>query len=193
MDDCKRCRGTGRIPDYLGGGGGETCQDCGGSGKSAVVPAPPGGWPLRVTLGLYATADGIRAALREAGIIISGHADELLGRIPLSEKRREVELVPVLDRDLGFDGSYTTRELLDRAVERGYGICPPEVSPLARLAYSGDEQFVVAMEPVFDSDGDPYVFGLNRGGGDLWLDARYASLDSQWLPSWCWLLVRRGP
>ncbi|MEA3249819.1 MAG: hypothetical protein U9Q03_05725 [Patescibacteria group bacterium] len=155
-------------------------------------PWPESAWPLKVTLGQFA-ADEIRTALKRADVNVSGWADDLIGRIGLSDEARGLELVPVLDRDLGFDEAYTTRELLDRAIEHGYGTCPPEAGPLARLVYSGHEWLLVAMEPVTGSDGGPRVFRLNRRDDGLWLYANDADPDSRWSPGSRWLLVRREP
>jgi len=101
--------------------------------------------------------------------VFGGHqvsfcAEELLNGLQRSDRRGQLELVVVTDHSLGLRGEYSLQQLLDRAKERGFGTCPPEVGPLARLAFREElgEEIFVGMEPAYDDDGLPGLFVLAR-------------------------------
>jgi len=158
-------------------------------------PAPEGGMRFDLTIGGM-TAEQLKESLDEKKINISSYARSMLRNKkefidPVTEREKKrggvvaetLHLVRLRVRDLGFTSPPTTTELFARAKERGLDLCPPEAGPYLRLA---DEDqplgtgYLIGMEPVTDSDGNPSVFSLGRGGGGLWLYYYWAFPDDRW-------------
>ena len=95
----------------------------------------------------------------------------------------EIQLARVKVKDLGFTEMPTTTKLFARVKEVG-SLCPAEVGPHLRLAMKDQPKgdwFSVAMEPITDSDGYPYVFFIYRDGdGRRWLNTHCAYPDDRW-------------
>ncbi|HEY9586269.1 MAG TPA: hypothetical protein VJJ27_01345 [Candidatus Paceibacterota bacterium] len=142
------------------------------------------------------TADDFRSALKQAGYLVGGWANDILGKPAFSVAGdvSEVDLVNVSVAELGFANGAMRKEIYDRAMELGLGLCPSEVGPQLRLQYKDQpngEWLIVAMEPIADSDGDLGVFDLGHDGNGVWLNRHRGHPDSGWDAGNRFLFVRR--
>lgn len=121
-------------------------------------------------------------AIKDVDMYISSYANELLDKLP-EAKKEDIGLVCMSVRELGFTEYPTTTELFARIKEIGE-LCPGEVGPALRLAYTDQppgKWVYLAMEPITDSVGDPSVFRVKRDSdGEQWLDASWAGPGGQW-------------
>lgn len=112
--------------------------------------------------------------LEEQDIYTSTYAKELIEKMP-EERIEKVDLVKLTVKELGFTASAKWKEILSKAQELGYEMCPPEVGPI--LALNWDDQpkgtwAYIGVEPITDSDGYPLVFFVERhDDGKSWLYA----------------------
>ena len=100
-----------------------------------------------------------------------------------SPKAQSVDFVLASPQDLGFTKMTTTDELYARAKVLGLDLCEAEDGLTIRKLYSDQpdgEVIWIAMKQITDSDGHPYVFGLGRVGGSVWLSGRLARPSGQW-------------
>ena len=121
------------------------------------------------------TADDFRSAHKRADMKIGDYANDMLGKsaFTASETEQQVELVVASVAELGFKKGARFDQICGRARELGLELCPNEVGPQLRLQYTDqpmNEWLLVAMEPIFDSDGYRSGWRVGRGGGGLWLD-----------------------
>lgn len=107
----------------------------------------------------------------------------------VSEKKEQAHFVKLRVADLGFPDGATTVEIYQKAEELGLEICPPEIGPRIRLDYEqifqkaqpAREYFLIAMKQIFDTYGDPHVFGISRDGdGKAWLSDGWAGPGDRW-------------
>jgi len=149
----------------------------------------------RIWLGKFSSADEIRAALKGHDTPYSG-VEELIDNISLVSTRdeQEVELVALTRRELGLDQWGTFDDVIAAIESKDcYDICQQECGPRARLAYSGDQNLVVVMEPVKDSRGEPFAFALQRHYSAHVLSCLHVGPDER-LPLGAYrFVVRRKP
>jgi hypothetical protein len=146
-----------------------------------------------VRLGTRKTPDAYRKSIKKAGRRIGAWGDDILGRISCSQKEIDLDLVAVSVGDLGFKGSARYADICTRAIELGLGLCPAEVGPALRLQYGDQpsgEWLRVAMEAITDRIGDRDIFRVERGSGDLWLDADRGNPDCVWGAEYRFVFVR---
>ena len=141
------------------------------------------------------TADDFRRALKDDGFNISDWASDILGKpaFKAADEDTEVDLVKVTVAELGFKNGARHNQIYERAKELGLGLCPPEVGPQLRLQYQDQpngEWILVAMEPIVDSDGYPYVFSVKHHDSGLWLSSRWGDPDDFWYPGHRWVFCR---
>ena len=140
----------------------------------------------------FRTADDFRKALKGNGFNIGDWANDILGKpaFMVATEETEVDLVKVTVAELGFKKGARRNQIYERARDLGLELCPPEVGPQLRLQYQDQpngEWILVAMEPIVDSDGAPFVFSVVRHASELWLDSRWRypyyfwSAASQWV------------
>lgn len=113
---------------------------------------------------------------------ISSYAQELIDKMEIS-KKQNVDLVVLTPRDLGLTGYPTTTEVFEAAKAQGYELCPADVGPALRVAYTDqplNEWLSIAMEPITGSDGFPFVFRVARDSDGSWLYARWARPGLEW-------------
>ena len=132
----------------------------------------------KIKLGTFKNIGEIRKILKKSNVNVSDWASDILGRVILSDKEEEFDLVNVSPAELGLKGNVSRKEVYNQAIINGLELCPAEVGPLAVLQFGsqfkGVEWFVIAMKPVTDSDGDQGEFSVRRySGGELWLDIDY--------------------
>jgi|GEM_PF-2652368 len=136
----------------------------------------------------------------EARFSVGDWAKDLMKRpaFTTQDAEEEIETIILTPADFGYERQPTTTELLDptRLAEwskqnaarlpEGYVVelLPAEVGPHIRDQYKDQpkgEVLWMAMERITDSDGDPDVFRVRRGGdGTQWLCTCSADPGSQW-------------
>lgn len=98
----------------------------------------------------------------------------------------EFDLVFVSVAGLGFKGSMTRTRIYARAEELGLSLCHPEIGPQLRLQYLDQpkgEHLIIAMEPIYSSDGVPLVFEVGATDeviGKFWLSAEVQHRSRLW-------------
>lgn len=126
-------------------------------------------------------------------IYISSYAKDMLNNPEffVSEQKEQFQFIKIKVKDLGFPGGATVREIYEKAEDLGLELCPPETGPIMRLDYEKifqkeqprEEYFRIAMKQISGSDGDPDVFGVDRGDdGESWLHDAWAEPDDWWEP-----------
>ncbi|PIR46211.1 MAG: hypothetical protein COV07_04565 [Candidatus Vogelbacteria bacterium CG10_big_fil_rev_8_21_14_0_10_45_14] len=132
-----------------------------------------------------------REELDKQKINVSPWSDFLLKSEDFKNESRAErhDLIRLSVKDLGFPDGATTAEIFGtkekdfkdgKAYELGLDLCPPDVGPALRLAYSGTERFWIALKPISDRYDNPLVFSLSSDESGLWLDAYYANPGSRW-------------
>ena len=117
-----------------------------------------------VTLGLKKSPKDYRKAIKKDGCRIGDYAGQILNKTEVSQTEVEVDLVVVTVGELGFKDGARRDVLYARAIELGLQLCPAEVGPALRLLYKDQprgEWLRIGMEPITDSDGFPFVFGVD--------------------------------
>lgn len=121
--------------------------------------------------------------LEKENYFVSNYVKDLIEKMPLSGKIEKIDVCKMTLFEMGFTEQPTWVQILEKVRELG-DLCPPEVGPLLRLADTEQAKgswYYVAMEPITDSGGNPFVFGVGRdGGGESWLDAGWVSPDGEW-------------
>jgi hypothetical protein len=126
-----------------------------------------------IKLGLHKTPDEYRKALKKAGSLIVGQADEMLNKTPYAQRETSINLVNIFPCALRLINGGTFKELCIRAVEMGFELCPAEAGPALRLAYNDqpeDEWLRVASEPITTSRDGRAIFIVGCGSDGLWLE-----------------------
>lgn len=121
--------------------------------------------------------------LEKKGYKVSNWANQILEKVKFSKEKKIIDLEIVTVSDLGFNGWTSYKDIIDKAKEMGYELCPAEIGPLLRMEYTDqplNEWLYIAMEPIAGSSGDPRVFHVGRIGGGSWLVALSAYGDDRW-------------
>ena len=140
-----------------------------------------------ITLGTHKSASALLTALGSTGYRVSDWARDLMNQsaFTLAKKKVEVNLVRVTVKELGFPKGATRKEIYDRAAELGLKLCPAEVGPALRLAYTDQpmgEWLLIAMNPITDSGGFPRLFRVDHDRDGLWLHTRWSDPVYVWNP-----------
>ena len=138
-----------------------------------------------ITLGLQKSAEDYKKSLESNGFQISGYACQILKKILVSQTEIMLDLVILTVAELGFKRGTTFQQICSRAKELGLELCPAEVGPALRLAYSDQpcgEWLRITMEPIPDSGGRSDVFSVDRDGGERWLDTDWFGSGGVWAP-----------
>lgn len=140
---------------------------------------------MTTTLTLGKSAAYYRKEFKKKGIYVGTWADDLLGKMPsIGTKKESIELVKLKVSDLGFTKPTKWADILVKAQEQGYDLCPPEVGPALRLDDTDQEKgtwYYIGMEPITDSNGHPDVFFVERlDDGRPWLYARWVLPGHGW-------------
>ena len=126
------------------------------------------------------TPEQAETKLKEKLIYLTDWGKDILYKTEFSKKQEKYELVRFTVGQLGFLDGATTNEIFTKAQELGLSLCPAEVGPQLRLAYSDQEYFWIAMKPIADRVGRPFVFYLVSDGTRLYLDANDAKPSVRW-------------
>ena len=152
--------------------------------------------------------ESAKEALKDKNIYVSDWAKDILSETKFSPEKREYELVRFTVADLGFPRGATTAEIIGtkndkddngqpapftrgRMTELGLYLCPAEVGPQLRLHSSNQYWMLIAMKPIFDSDGFPRVFRLSYFDDLLELGARYGGPGGRWSSGSHWVFSAR--
>lgn len=128
-----------------------------------------------IKLGMFKDTNKICEALKSSRLRISEYASDIMDKsdFTVEKTEKEVELVNVSVAEMGFKNGALYTKILNRAIELGLELCPPEAGPQLRLQYKDqpkNDWVMVAMEPIVDSAGDFCMFRVGRDGdGDQWL------------------------
>ncbi len=138
-----------------------------------------------IKLGMHKDVDEIRKSLKTNRCNTGNRADDILGKIKISETEEEVNLVVTTVKELGFKNDACYADICKRAHELGLELCPAEVGPQLRLWYKNQpkcEWLVIAMEAISASDGNLLVFLVGRydGSGGSWLDSCHGYANYVW-------------
>ncbi len=128
--------------------------------------------------------------MRQKNIYISLYVDDLLKSkdFETSSALESTDLVRLTVEDLGFPQGATTDHIYAKATELGLDLCPDlalhpapaDGGTRLRLAYTGTDWMYIAMKQITGRDGNPRVFILDEGGGELRLGAGRAGPDRRW-------------
>jgi hypothetical protein len=160
---------------------------------TVTVPGEFATWKT-ITIGTQKLVKDLTKALSSNGFRISDWTGDVLKKITLAGAETEIELVLVLVADLGFTEATRRDAIYDRAKELGLDLAPAEVGPQLRLAYEYQprgEWMLMAMDPITDSAGDPWVFLVGRGDDGPGLHSRRGDPDGLWNPDSRWVFARR--
>ena len=141
------------------------------------------------------TADDFRKTLKDNGFNISDSASDILRKpaFTAAVEETEIDLVKVTVGELGFKKGARRDQIYERAKELGLELCPLEVGPQLRLQYQDQpngEWILVAMEPIFDSDGSPWLFFVERGDSGRWLSGSWGDPGGFWRADDQWAFCR---
>ncbi|MFY9493348.1 MAG: hypothetical protein WAP55_02645 [Minisyncoccia bacterium] len=129
------------------------------------------------------SAEQLISEMEAAGINISDYTKSMLKNrefVP-GKNPEEATLIRLTVADLGLKSSTTTDQIYERAQILGLELCPADTGPNYCLKYRNqplnqplDEWIYMGMKQITGSDGHPSVFALDRDGGSLWLNDRWA-------------------
>jgi hypothetical protein len=134
--------------------------------------ADPPSWKT-VSLGTFATADGLLATLEIAHITVGDLANEALHRpsFAMARSKFDLEVVILSAAQLGVGEKGGLRsDILARSQRLGLDLCPPEAAVQLRLQYLDQplgEFLDVAMGPIATYSGQLVSFSLGNGGAGL--------------------------
>ena len=142
---------------------------------TSVAPSRFQVWKT-ITLGNYPSVADIRSALKHGRFLILDWSSSTLDKIPLASQATAIDLVKVTSAQLDFPNGATNEEIYAAAKQRGLDLCPAEVGPQLRLAYTDQpmkERLNVGMEPITGLDGHPTVFSVEHNADGLWLSGNW--------------------
>lgn len=192
--------GTGvliRIADRLGP---ELADNWANNGRTmeqaffrALVPAGNKLIWRTIKLGTHKDTDSLRKALESGGYDYYDAIDILVRpAFKVVEEERDISLVVVSGKELGFTGYVALADIQKRALELGLELCPAEVGPQLRLQYKEQpqgENLNIAMEPIADWDGSLYFFRVENEGSKPLLASRDAGPSYSWDSKFLWVFV----
>ena len=139
-----------------------------------------------IKLGGFKNVSDLKNALLQNGFKIGDWANDVMqsAEFSLARDEREVNLVRVSGRSLGFTEATHRDDVYARALIMGLSLCPLEVGPHLRLALLTQphlESLQIGMEPQKDSEGHQSEFrvvhahdcqlflaGDHRHPSDIW-------------------------
>lgn len=136
---------------------------------------------------VYESGSRLCSAIMDRGFRLGKEARDILCRkdfiVPTEPK--ELDLVLLTISSLGIAGEWKYSTICDRARKLGLELCPAEVGPWLRMAYSDQpfgEVVVVGMEAIANTTGNPRIFTVShdREGGGKWLTAFTGTWDYVW-------------
>jgi hypothetical protein len=123
------------------------------------------------------TKEQLESELKDKDLYINSRTREFLNSndFQTSSIPEQVDLIRLDVEDLGLPAESKTEEIYAKAQELGLELCPAEVGPQLRIAYTGTDEIYIAIEQR------DYVFRLRAELGDkLRLDVNDASNLPRW-------------
>ncbi|AJD89607.1 helicase [Jeotgalibacillus malaysiensis] len=145
--------------------------------------------------------------LHQSAIRLNEYANKLLmdQHFLISETPYQVEVIALTVKELGFPEGTVTAALYKKADELELTLCPIELGPFLRLAYTEQEEHVshkknqapagsmtIASEPLYDRGDFPKGFYLRRKDGELWLRGYSADHLHVWNPEDVFIFCVKG-
>src|SRR6516165_7204610 len=125
-----------------------------------------------VALGRQPSVIRLREALQTPPFVLGDAANEIVGK-SLGSVRETVALVLLSASEMGFDeNGAALGDILARARQLGFKLCPAEVGPALRLAYRDQpigEFLHIGMKPLMAGGGEARDFTLGNAGTGLLL------------------------
>ena len=137
----------------------------------------------RLEIGTHKNVKSLRKAVLESGSRISNWADGILNKTELSKSKDCLDLVVLSVEELGFPQGARLEDIYKAANNRGLDLCPAEVGPQLRYQYPDQprgEWFLIAMDPIYGSGGDPLLFYVGHYDIGRWLGAYYGRPGYFW-------------
>lgn len=141
------------------------------------------------------TADGFRKALVDGGSRIANSANQMFRKrvFTASKTERELDLVNVSPRDLGFKKQTTYKKVCAKAKKIGLELCPSEVGPQLCLQYKDQpkgEWLVIGMKVFVEPQGGLWVFTVEYFRDDRWFTCCCVNLGIAFGPHDRFIFVR---
>lgn len=134
-----------------------------------------------------ATGEEWITRLESKGFRIDGYAKSVLRSKDFKPTSGVTTEIAVLKGEIFSENERITKKIRSKASELGFSIPNAEIACLIRENFSDEKieamvlyWIVVMHEPIKDSDGDPLLLSVFRGGGGSWLSAGYGVSDSEW-------------
>jgi hypothetical protein len=145
-------------------------------------------------LGTHKTPAAYRKVLKSAGRRVSDWVNEILNKVVVAPTEMDLDLVVCSVAELGFTNGARYDAICARGTELGLDLCPAEVGPALRLAYTDQprgEWLVIAMDALTDSDGGGSIFRVEHDRDELWLYADCGNPDDVWYADHRFVFARR--
>lgn len=145
--------------------------------------------------------------LNASSIRLNEYGERLLfdEKFLISETEYSMDTVELTVYSLGFHEGANTADLFKQAGELGLDLCPVELGPFLRLAYTDQTEQVsnvrnqapsgaatIASEPLTKNDDFPKGFYLRRIDGELWLRGYTADDLHVWNPEDVFVFCVKG-
>lgn len=135
---------------------------------------------LTLTLGQYETSQAYLEAIKKTRSV-SQWAEEIILKVPLSKKKKTIEVSLLTFADLGLSGTQTTQQIKDAAQTKGYSLPDAEIAlALALEEQEIGEWWITLHEPIIDSVGGPNVLETSRDGVGRWVYADFGRPLGRW-------------
>ncbi|HBM45541.1 MAG: hypothetical protein UT05_C0010G0028 [Parcubacteria group bacterium GW2011_GWF2_38_76] len=108
----------------------------------------------------------------------------------IETKEATVDLCSATVKELTGKDRAVLYQIIDAVINKGFGLCKPEDCLRLREAYYGGKTYIIAMDPICGSNGDPHIFFVDCDLCGLWLNANSGSLSREWDGN-CWFVFRR--
>jgi hypothetical protein len=149
-----------------------------------------------IEVGTYKTTDDIRQALAAGNFRIGDWASDLMNRpeFTLLTEPAKLDLYMASNAELGYPNGCTVAQSFEALEKIGAVKLPPEAGAQYRLKYADqplNEWRLMYMDPITGSDGGLGVFSVERDGGGLWLDGRYAGPGRFYGGDYVWVFARK--
>jgi hypothetical protein len=156
--------------------------------------ATPYAWNA-ISLGTFRSTFAVFDALDAAGIHVGEMAAEALHRpaFAVSEVKTSVQLMALSAADLGINEPVSVATLYSHARNRGYELCPAEVTVQMRLQYHDQrvgEFLNIAMEPIATYEGEYVGLSVGNGGAGLMIVGQPRSLKDMVAPRTQFVFIR---
>jgi hypothetical protein len=135
-----------------------------------------------VKVGTFKTLESMLVPLK-AGFgceIVGADTPAILKKISLSKLEKNLDIVVVQVKHLGFPDGAKYKDIVEAAKKQGFEQCPAEVGPQLCLQFVDQPTTIhIAMEPIPEGIlSDPMIFYVMYSFGKFWLGStKYAELE----------------